>query len=71
MNYKDVLDKYKENLSNNRKWWPNFLYHFTDVHNASRILCDGYIWSRQKAEEKKIMANDNASHAVIEFYRPR
>ena len=66
MNYKDVLDKYKENLPNNRKWWPNFLYHFTDVHNASRILCDGYIWSRQKAEEKKIMANDNASHAVIE-----
>lgn len=53
MNYKDVLDKYKENLSNNRKWWPNFLYHFTDVHNASRILCDGYIWSRQKAEEKR------------------
>lgn len=36
MNYKDVLDKYKENLPNNRKWWPNFLYHFTDVHNASR-----------------------------------
>lgn len=66
MNYKDVLDRHKENLPNNIKWWPNFLYHFTDVHNASRILCDGYIWSRQQAEEKKIMANDNASHAVIE-----
>lgn len=48
------------------KWWPDFLYHFTDVHNASRILYDGWIFSRQQATESAVMVNDNASRAVIE-----
>lgn len=65
MSYKEILEQQKANLPDNIKWWPNFLYHFTDVHNASNILYEGFIWSRQKAEDKHVMKNDNASHAVI------
>ena len=66
MSYKEILEQQKTNLPDNIKWWPNFLYHFTDVHNASNILYEGFIWSRQKAEDEHVMKNDNASHAVIE-----
>ena len=48
------------------KWWSDYFFHFTDVHNASRILCAEWIYSRQQATEKAIMVNDNASRAVIE-----
>ncbi len=65
MDYKEILEKQKAYLADSIKWWPNFLYHFTDVHNASHILYDGFIWSRQQAEDKQVMKNDNASHAVI------
>lgn len=65
MSYKEILEKQKATLQDNIKWWPDFLYHFTDVHNASNILYEGFIWSRQKAEDKQVMKNDNASHAVI------
>lgn len=64
-NYQEILDKQKELLPNDIKWWPNFLYHFTDVHNASHILYEGFIWSRKQAEEMHVMMNDNASYAVI------
>lgn len=64
LDYKDILEQQKVNLSNSIRWWPNFLYHFTDVHNASNILYDGFIWSREIAQDKHVMQNDNASHAV-------
>lgn len=66
MEYKDVLETQKEKLRNDLKWWPDFLYHFTDVHNASGILYNGWILSRQQATEQAVMINDNASRAVIE-----
>lgn len=66
LDYKDILEKYKEQLPENIKWWYNFLYHFTDVHNVPSILYERYIWSRWIVEKTGVMQNDNASHAVIE-----
>ena len=66
VNYKDILRECERKLDESIKWWTRYLYHFTDVHNASRILYDGYIWSREQAEKKNLMVSDNASHAVIE-----
>ena len=66
LTYKEILDNQKSNMSLTTAWWTNFLFHFTDVHNASRILYDGWIYSRKQAIEKAIMVNDNASRAVIE-----
>lgn len=66
MDYKDILDEQKNKLRRDLKWWPNFLYHFTDVHNASSILYKGWIYSREQAENQNIMSSDNASRAVID-----
>lgn len=33
----------------NLNWWPRFVYHFTDVRNAARILQEGNLYSRAEA----------------------
>ena len=55
----------KETWLSNRKWWPNYLYHFTDITNAVSILKVGSLYSRNKANENSLMKSDNASRDVI------
>lgn len=69
LTYEDVLKTQKMILPDEIKWWPDFLYHFTDVHNAVGILYNGWIYSRKQAIENHMMVNDNASRAVIEATR--
>lgn len=33
-----------------RRWWPNFAFHYTDIRNAQRILEDGKLYSRLQVE---------------------
>lgn len=66
MSYKGILDKFKTTLPKDRQWWPNYFYHFTDVHNAASIIGSGWLYSRAKAYKENIMMNDNASRVVIE-----
>lgn len=66
MSYKGILDEVKECLPLERRWWPDYFYHFTDVHNAASIIENGWIYSRTQANKKNIMINDNASRVVIE-----
>lgn len=49
----------------NIKWLPRLAYHFTDVHNAARILIDGRILSREQALVQNRMINENAAADVI------
>jgi|GEM_PF-3085098 len=67
MSYKNILDEFKRNLPEERRWWPDYFYHFTDVHNAAKIIGDGWIYSREKANQERVMENDNASRVVIEI----
>lgn len=39
-------------------WWPRFLYHFTDLENAVRILADGLLFSRAALVEKGLPHKD-------------
>lgn len=66
MDYINVLDEQKQIMRPELQWWTNYLYHFTDVHNASNILYSGWIYSRDQATEMHVMMNDNASQAVIQ-----
>ena len=66
MGYKDILDRFRMSLPKECQWWPNFFYHFTDVHNAASIIESGWIYSRARVDEENIMVNDNASRVVIE-----
>ncbi len=46
-------------------WWPQFVYHFTDVRNAVRILQSGSLYSRAEAMRLGVMQVDNASSEVV------
>lgn len=53
-------------LSEYQRWWPDHLFHFTDILNAVKILNDGMLLSRSKLEKSGSMATDIASQKVIE-----
>ena len=52
-------------LDASRRWWPRFVYHFTDVRNAVSILEQGALFSRNGALRQNLMATDNASQQVL------
>ena len=66
-----------------RRWWPNYLFHFTDIQNAVKILVRGQLLSRAQLEASGEQFKDAASPDVIEqtderwkdyvrlYFRPR
>ncbi|WIV12104.1 DarT ssDNA thymidine ADP-ribosyltransferase family protein [Proteiniborus sp. MB09-C3] len=65
--YNEIINEQRERLNKNINWWPLYLYHFTDVHNAVSIIDREYILGRKQANEEKLMITDNASSQVIEI----
>ena len=53
------------NRLGNLNWWPRYVYHFTDVHNAARIIQSRCLYSRTEVNRQGLMAVDNASPTVI------
>jgi hypothetical protein len=51
-------------------WWPRYVYHFTDVCNAAKIVQSGYLYSRSEAQQRGLMVVDNASPEIINQTRP-
>lgn len=54
-----------------RDWWPRFLYHYTDIQNAVRIVTQKKLLSRSKLEQLGQMAVDNASPEVLKNTRKK
>lgn len=66
-----------------RKWWPQFLFHFTDVNNVAKILDCGKLYSRNRLGNITQDFIDIASPEVIQhtptryqsyvrlYFRPR
>ncbi|MBA2446606.1 MAG: DUF4433 domain-containing protein [Chloroflexi bacterium] len=48
-----------------RAWWPDYLFHVTDVQNAARILTSGRLLSRARCDETGAMMVDNASEQIL------
>lgn len=48
-----------------KRWWPQLLFHYTDVNNAVRILQDGYLYSREQLENEKGLVVSSGSSAVL------
>ena len=78
------LDELKqESWLGNRKWWVDFLFHFTDIKNAVNILNSGFLFSRDEVERQRIDFADSASSQIIDqtdatltdcvrfYFRPR
>ena len=75
--------KNAEWLGSARRWWPDYLFHFTDVQNAVSIPKEGAVFSRKESLNQGLMLVDNASQDIIDqtddkwkdyvrlYFRPR
>ena len=52
-------------LGQARAWWPNCLFHCTDIRNVVRILNSGELLSRVQAKASNTLEIDIASSDVI------
>lgn len=59
---KSLKEQFKVGYQN---WWSNFIFHYSNVDNICSILNSGTLYSRKKANELKVMLNDNANDDVI------
>lgn len=48
-----------------RRWWPRFLCHYTDIQNAARILSSGYLYSRQRLEDTHRLPVSSGSNEIL------
>jgi len=48
-----------------RRWWPNYLCHYTDIQNAARILSSGFLLSRQHLEDSGGIPVSSGSDEVL------
>lgn len=65
------------------EWWPQYVYHTTDITNAVKILKSGHLYSRNEVIRRGISFHDSASIDVLEhtseahkeyvrlYFRPR
>lgn len=51
--------------STERSWWPQFVYHYTDLNNAISILEAGTLFSRALAEDMGLLKVNGGSSAVL------
>ncbi len=48
-----------------RRWWPLFVFHYTDIRNAARILQEGYLYSRKYLEDEDKSVVSSGSPSVL------
>lgn len=66
-----------------RHWWPKFCFHYTDLHNVTEILTQGFLCSRMhlESQQKKWLdvgsqqilskTNKNTKNSVRFYFRPK
>lgn len=52
-------------LGERRRWWPSFLFHFTDVRNVPSIVAAGRLLCRSRAVESGRLEIDAANSEII------
>ena len=64
--FRRAVDELKqETWLGSRTWWPNYIYHFTDVKNAVNVLNLGFLYSRNDAIARNLIVQDSASSQII------
>ena len=49
-----------------RRWWPEFVYHYTDIGNAAAVLRDGYLCSRAEAERRGVLSISSGAPEILD-----
>lgn len=57
--------KQQDWLGQARQWWPDYLFHCTDVRNVANILRSGEMLSRKQILESRQLHVDIASPEII------
>jgi hypothetical protein len=65
MSFLDDLASQEWIRGSSRYWWPNFVFHFSDIRNIVDILKSGKILSRNALQKDKGIPIDCASPIVI------
>jgi len=62
------IDQLKEAawLGTARAWWPDYVFHFTDINNVPKILRAGYLLSRERALQINPDFIDSGSRSVLQ-----
>lgn len=70
--YWDIIDRLREEkwLAKDRRWWPDYVFHFTDIKNAIEVIRHGYLYSRVQAQKKGVLAIDSADPSIIRKTAP-
>ena len=58
----DLVRRYRYDA---RSWWPDFLFHYTELENTISILNSGALYSREKAISRGLLSTDSASASVL------
>lgn len=66
----DIIDhinnlKKQSWIAESQRWWPDHLFHFTDIENAIKILANYALYSRTKLLKTEQLVTDSASPNVI------
>jgi hypothetical protein len=48
-----------------RRWWPRFVFHYTDIRNAVQVLQEGYLYSRKYLEDEGKLVVSSGSPSVL------
>ena len=73
----DIIERHIERLKQSpwldqsRRWWPDYLFHCTDIRNVVRILQSGELLSRVQAKEASSLAVDIAAPDIISKTDPK
>lgn len=63
--FRRILNEQKDKLPSDYSWWPQYLYHVTDINNAIRILTTGQLLSRGEAQKHDLLQQDSANQEII------
>lgn len=64
--YKQIIVEQSKKLPKSISWWPNYLYHFTDINHAVSIIEKGWIYGRATAKQEHLTKTDAASQNVLD-----
>lgn len=63
--YRDIISQESKKLPEEINWWPNYLYHFTDINHAVSIIKTGWIYGRTTVKKEHLTRTDAASQNVL------
>lgn len=63
--YKETIEAQCSRMPRSIWWWPQYLYHYTDVNHAVSIIDNEWIYDRVTVKKQRLTQTDAASQNVL------